>query len=104
MGVPTVAVNTNVFARLAKSTALANGMPTARMAFVPQPVVDRLPKGSPRWPHSGGRLWLQSTGVGRPLGAIRVLQLLQTGKFSRLEPADGLSRSSRREVRDMPGQ
>lgn len=41
MGVPTVAVNTNVFARLAKSTALANGMPTARMAFVPQPVVDR---------------------------------------------------------------
>jgi hypothetical protein len=30
-----------VFARLAKSTALANGMPTARQAFVPQPVVDR---------------------------------------------------------------
>ncbi len=41
MGVPTVAVNTHVFARLAKSAALANGMPTTRMAFVPQPVVDR---------------------------------------------------------------
>jgi len=30
-----------VFARLARSTALANGMPTTRQAFVPQPVVDR---------------------------------------------------------------
>ena len=40
-GVPTVAVHTNVFARLAKSTALAYGMPTTRQAFVPQPVVDR---------------------------------------------------------------
>jgi hypothetical protein len=40
-GVPTVAVHTNVFARLAKSTALAAGMPTTRQAFVPQPVVDR---------------------------------------------------------------
>ena len=40
-GVPTVAVHTDVFARLAKATALANGMPTARQAFVPQPLVGR---------------------------------------------------------------
>ena len=40
-GIPTVAVHTNVFARLAKATSLANGMPTTRQAFVPQPVVDR---------------------------------------------------------------
>jgi len=40
-GVPTVAVHTHVFARLVRSVALANGMPTARQAFVPQPIVDR---------------------------------------------------------------
>ncbi len=40
-GVPSIAVHTGVFARLAKSVALANGMPTTRQAFVPQPVVDR---------------------------------------------------------------
>ncbi len=40
-GIPSVAIHTHVFARLAKSVALANGMPTARQAFVPQPVVDR---------------------------------------------------------------
>ena len=40
-GVPTIAVHTHVFARLARSTALANGMPRMRQAFVPQPVVDR---------------------------------------------------------------
>jgi hypothetical protein len=33
-----------VFARLARATALANGMPTQRQAFVPQPVVDRTAK------------------------------------------------------------
>ena len=43
-GIPTVALHTNVFARLAKATALANGMPTTRQAYVPQPVVDRLTK------------------------------------------------------------
>ncbi|MGE3934701.1 MAG: UGSC family (seleno)protein [Rhodospirillaceae bacterium] len=42
-GVPSVAVHTDVFARLAKSTARANGMPTTRQAYVPQPVVDRTP-------------------------------------------------------------
>jgi hypothetical protein len=41
--VPTVAVHTEKFARLARSVALANGMPTQRQAFVPQPVVDRSP-------------------------------------------------------------
>src|SRR5690349_9406984 len=38
-GVPAIAVHTQPFARLAKSTALANGMPRARQVFVPQPVV-----------------------------------------------------------------
>jgi hypothetical protein len=42
-GVPSVAVHTHVFARLAKATALANGMPRTRQAYVPQPVVDRSP-------------------------------------------------------------
>jgi hypothetical protein len=42
-GVPSVAIHTHVFARIARSVALVNGMPTARQAFVPQPVVDRSP-------------------------------------------------------------
>ena len=40
-GIPTVPVSTHVFARVAKATALAYGMPTVRNAFVPQPVVGR---------------------------------------------------------------
>jgi hypothetical protein len=40
-GVPTVSVHTQVFARLVRSVAHANGMPTVRQAFVPQPVVGR---------------------------------------------------------------
>ena len=40
-GVPAIAIHTHVFARLAKSVAMANGMPTARQAFVPQPLVDK---------------------------------------------------------------
>jgi len=43
-GVPTVAVHTDPFARLSRATALANGMPTARQAFVPQPLVGRTPE------------------------------------------------------------
>jgi len=39
--VPTVPVSTHVFARLAKATSLAAGVPTTRNAFVPQPVVGR---------------------------------------------------------------
>ena len=42
-GLPTVAVHTDVFARLARSVAQVNGMPTTRQAFVPQPVVGRSP-------------------------------------------------------------
>ena len=42
-GVPSVAVHTNVFARLAQSTARAAGMPRTRQAYVPQPVVDLSP-------------------------------------------------------------
>ena len=38
-GVPTVAVHTNVFARLARNVARVNGTPTLRQAFVPTPVV-----------------------------------------------------------------
>jgi hypothetical protein len=37
--VPTVAVHTQPFVRLAKSVARVNGRPTLRQAFVPQPVV-----------------------------------------------------------------
>jgi hypothetical protein len=40
-GLPTVSVHTHVFARLVRSVTLANGMPTTRQAFVPQPIVDR---------------------------------------------------------------
>jgi len=43
-GVPSVAVHTHVFSRLARVSALANGMPRARQVFVPQPVVDRTPE------------------------------------------------------------
>jgi len=43
-GVPSVAIHTDVFARLAHSVALANGMPRTRQAFVPQPVVDKTPQ------------------------------------------------------------
>lgn len=42
-GVPTVAVHTHVFEKLARSVARMNGMPTTRQAFVPQPIVDRSP-------------------------------------------------------------
>ncbi len=38
-GIPTVAVHTHVFARLARNVARVNGTPTLRQAFVPQPVV-----------------------------------------------------------------
>ena len=42
-GIPTIPVSTHVFARLARATSLAAGMPTIRNAFVPQPVVGRTP-------------------------------------------------------------
>jgi hypothetical protein len=44
-GVPTVPVHSQVFARLAKATALAEGRPTLRNDFVPQPVVGVPPEG-----------------------------------------------------------
>lgn len=43
-GVPTVAVHTQVFARLARNVARVNGTPTLRQAFVPQPVVGLSPQ------------------------------------------------------------
>src|SRR5215211_5095259 len=42
-GVPTVAVHTHVFSKLARSVALMNGMPGTRQAFVPQPIVGKSP-------------------------------------------------------------
>ena len=42
-GIPSVAIHTHVFARLARATSRANGMPRTRQAFVPQPVVDKTP-------------------------------------------------------------
>src|ERR1700691_4258148 len=42
-GVPSVAVHTHAFARLARAAATANGMPRTRQAYVPQPVVDKSP-------------------------------------------------------------
>lgn len=43
-GVPTVAVHTDVFARLVRSTAKVAGMPRLRQAFVPQPIVNLSPE------------------------------------------------------------
>src|SRR3989304_2436276 len=40
-GVPTVSIHTHVFARLVKAPAQANGMPTVRQVFVPQPIVGK---------------------------------------------------------------
>jgi len=42
-GVPTIAVHTHMFHRVAKSTARLRGIPNLRQAFVPQPVVGRTP-------------------------------------------------------------
>src|SRR5262249_28091284 len=39
--VPTVALHTNVFERVVRSVARMNGMPGARTAFVPQPVMGK---------------------------------------------------------------
>src|SRR4029079_4488910 len=39
-GVPSIAVHTHVFARLAQATARAAGMPRTRQVYVPQPLVD----------------------------------------------------------------
>ena len=41
--VPTIAVHTHIFHRVAKSTARLRGIPNLRQAFVPQPVVGRTP-------------------------------------------------------------
>lgn len=41
--VPTVAVHTHVFHRVARTTARLRGIPSLRQAFVPQPVVGRMP-------------------------------------------------------------
>src|SRR3954468_14910364 len=43
-GVPSVAVHTHVFARLAQATARTAGMPRTRQVYVPQPLVDMSPE------------------------------------------------------------
>ena len=43
-GVPSVALHTHAFARLAQSVARANGMPRTRQAYVPRPIVDLSPQ------------------------------------------------------------
>src|SRR5919198_3130990 len=42
--VPTVAIHTNVFEKVVRSVARVNGMPRARAAFVPQPVMGKSPR------------------------------------------------------------
>jgi hypothetical protein len=94
-GVPTVAVHTDFFARLARSVAQVNGMPGTRQAFVPQPVVGRTP-GELRGYIEGidpnnGRPFMQEVieGLTRPLDAADV----KGASFDRstprlLEPAE----------------
>lgn len=43
-GVPTVAVHADVFARLVDSVVKVNGMPNARRAYVPTPVLNKTPE------------------------------------------------------------
>jgi hypothetical protein len=43
-GVPTVAIHTDIFRRLVDSVVRAKGMPRARYAFVPQPVMGKTPE------------------------------------------------------------
>src|SRR5437762_11563351 len=42
-GVPTVAMHTDKFDRVARSVAAVNGMPELRQVFVPQPVMGKSP-------------------------------------------------------------
>jgi len=43
-GVPTVALHTNVFRHVVRSVMRVNGMPRARVAYVPQPVMGKTPE------------------------------------------------------------
>lgn len=71
--VPTIAVHTHVFARVARSTARLRGIPTLRQAFVPQPVVGRTPSELRGYIEGGdpvsGRPFMQEVieGLLRPL-------------------------------------
>ena len=46
-GVPTVGVHGAAFARLVDSVVRVNGMPRARRAYVPMPVLTQDPGGAP---------------------------------------------------------
>jgi hypothetical protein len=94
-GVPCVAVHTDVFARLARATAHANGMPQTRQAFVPQPVVD-LPRSRLRAYIEGkdptsGRPFMQEVieGLTRPLDAEDLAGLSFERSTPRLLPPAG---------------
>ena len=43
-GVPTVSIHTDIFRRVVQSVARVNGMPRARYAYVPQPVMGKSPR------------------------------------------------------------
>ena len=76
-GIPTVAVHTNIFARLCKATALSMGIPRLRQAYVPQPVVDRSP--------SDLRAYIDGTD---PVSHRPFMQEVLDGLTSPLEEAD----------------
>ena len=44
-GIPTVGVHVHVFAQLVRNTVKSNGMPSARQAFVPTPLMNTSPSG-----------------------------------------------------------
>jgi hypothetical protein len=93
-GIPTVPVSTHVFARLARATALAEGMPTARNVFVPQPVVGRSPAELRAYIDGidpiSKRPFMQSVieGLTRPLGAEDLKDASFERKFPRLLEPD----------------
>jgi hypothetical protein len=76
-GIPTIPISTHVFARLAKATALAAGMPTLRNVFVPQPVVGL----------SAGELRASIEGAD-PVNKVPVMQAVLEGLTGPLSEAD----------------
>src|SRR5262245_2308162 len=93
-GTPTVAVHTDVFARLARSVAQVNGMPTTRQAFVPQPVVGRTPDELRAYVEGydpvNGRPFMREVieGLTKPLGADDLRGMSFDRSTPRLLPPD----------------
>jgi hypothetical protein len=93
-GVPSIAVHTHVFHRVAKSTARLRGIPTLRQAFVPQPVVGRTAgelrdyiEGSDQ---ISGRPFMQEVieGLSRPLDEADLTGATFERTTPRLVPSD----------------